>query len=281
MLMSCAACDQLLHLDETTLSAPDAAVDAAHYTCDPLPAFTAQPMMYLASCTDYTSDSHGDQLAVAFCDIGGNGGAIQQGMPGSMAMTPADLGNDVTIKEVPRLAPAGDTLFVRTPNGAAATFRQFRHATGVKWVEDTPITFMTPFLPSTGDVISAPNSGAVDRHIIMHHTAVANAQLFVEIVETRFNGWMVAAMYEPGQLGVTAFADPYLSDDGLALWFVGTSGGDPPALFASIRTGLDAMFPPAHKVTAPTLPNLASPFLTRDCERLYISDGANTSYLLH
>jgi hypothetical protein len=118
MLLLCAACNSLLGLDKTTeVPAPDAPlqIDAAHYVCDPLPMFIGVPEMLLPSCTDYTTDSHHDQIAIASCESGVNGSVIHRSMPGAATMTPVIFTNDAAIKEVPRLGPAGDTMILRSP----------------------------------------------------------------------------------------------------------------------------------------------------------------------
>jgi hypothetical protein len=139
------------------------------------------------------------------------------------------------------------------------------------------------FTASMMDTISTPTAGAIDRHVVMHHfdSVGANPETFVEFAETRVQGWKLQQTYAPADLGVRTFSDPYLSEDGLALWFVGTDApGGPPAIFASVRSG-GGVFPPATKIASPLEATLHNPFVTRDCSRLYFGVGSGTSFVLH
>ena len=284
MLLPCAACNSLLGLDET-IEVPPA--DAPHYVCDPLPAFIAGATSFLANCSDYTTDSHHDKIGIAFCPGGGgNGGAIMKGPPGSMEMTAVDFDSDATIKEVPRLAPAGDALFVRSPVipvPGTASFRIFLEGSDGIWSEDKAITFADQLLPSMNDKISTPTGGTIERHIIVLHIDPASTDhtTFIEYAESKFNGWKPQHTYGPGDLGVITFSDPYLSEDGLALWFPGADTPGEPGLFASIRTDVGSEFPKAIRITTPPESSLLAPFVTRDCARLYFGVGSDTSFVVH
>jgi hypothetical protein len=262
--------------------------DAPHYVCDPLPAFIMLPKSFLPGCTDYTTDSHHDKIGVAFCSGGGgNGGVIQKGLPGSMEMRPIDFNNDASIKEVPRLGPAGDNMIVRSRDNSVpgdVVFKVFVEAADGHWLEDKgqAIAFTTAFTVSTMDTISTPTAGAIDRHVVLHHLDGTGHETFVEFAETHFAGWTLQHMYVPGDLGVLTFADPYLSEDGLALWFVGTDTPNlPPGIFASIRATNGDLFSQATKVTTPPQSSLLAPFVTRDCSRLYFGVGSDTSFVVH
>lgn len=139
------------------------------------------------------------------------------------------------------------------------------------------------FVPTEMDQISTPTAGAIERHVVIHHVDLATtAETFVEFNETKVMGWTIAHEYNPEDLGVASFTDPYLSQDGLAVWFVGkATPAAPPTLYATVRASLalESTFPAATPVGSPA--DLRSPFLTGDCARLYIALGSDTSYVMH
>src|SRR5262249_46275572 len=150
--------------------------------------------------------------AVAYCS-----GQVVMGQPDA-ALSPAtfDLAQGY---DMPRLGPSG-TLYVRHP-GPTPTFYAFHYQVGT-WTADQVVTFVN-YVP---DEIGVPTDGGVlDRHMMI----VSGGELWefqVVSEDPSAMTWnIVNGGFAASSVGLTSFADPMLSPDGLRLVFTGTTGG--------------------------------------------------------
>jgi hypothetical protein len=276
VLLSCAACNSLLGLDKTTeLPGPDAPIDAPRYACTPLPTFTKQPVRVFPGLSDYTADFHGDTLETAWNTATSK---IQEEVPGRGPFADAQIMDSAVglTNESPRLAPSGDQLFVRTKIDASGqqSFRYFIRGND-DWASPMTLTFGTATVfVSTTDVMSTPSQGETQRRILL--TQTIGGKQILEFFEEGSAAWKQVDMpYTPAMFGLSDFSDPYLSPDALAMVFVGVANSTP-AVYITVRSNGD-LFPttPTLLFQPPVGTTVKSPFLNRDCSKLYFtgSDG--------
>src|SRR5262249_31094752 len=123
--------------------------------------------------------------------------------------------------------------------------------------------------PDLSDFVGTPTGGTVGVHVVwQHYDASAHTHEFRQLQEgAMLTRWEPGTLTKPQQLTLDDITDPYLSEDGLGLMFVGTVGGAK-HIYIATRTFIKDAFTNPVEVTVPGV-DLNAPFLTADCAQLF------------
>lgn len=171
--------------------------------------------------------------------------------------------------EAPRLAPEGKVLFVRKVNRISPPSNDFELFIfdGTTWTQ-TPVS-----LPSagTGD-LSSPTSAP--NRTMMYADAIATLE---ELADDGTNTWSMTQTYAAGALGLLSPTTPGLSTDGLRMVITGYPPNGSITVFYSDRMVRTDRF--AAAVPIDNVPGGPFPFLTDNCDRLYVDTNNDIIYV--
>jgi hypothetical protein len=242
-----AGCNQLFGIDDTNGS-----------QCLSAPVFKTQPVLVVASCTDYVP-SIAANLAVASCKS-----AISESAVDAPSMTPSSF-TPQSMLLAPRLTPEGDQLFARDVVANAIVAYTRSNST---WTE--------PVVQDVGavgldDTVSSPTSTGV-RHILH-----ANEQQIDELVETAPGAWSSVHTYVAADFSLQVASTPSLSVDGLRMMFVGKTVTDTIlSVYFTQRDVIDDVFALAIRLTGSEA--RSDPVMSDDCTRMYFDDPSGVQY---
>ena len=222
-----------------------------------LPRFTGNPVIVTSGCDSYTLDGAATR-AVAEC-----AGQVMTGTPDSSSLAPTMFEIPQSYDQ-PRLAPGG-TLYVRHP-AATPTFYAFHYQSG-SWMSSQTVMFVG----NVPDEIGVPSDGGgLDRRMIL----LLGGNFWEYEVVSEDPGAMswniVNGGFSPAGVGLSSFADPMLSPDGLRVVFKGTVGGASD-IYVLQRPDKDTLFSGTAQPLYTTAAAKSTPFLRSDCGRLYFS----------
>jgi len=258
-------CNWVFGISKTQLTDSPAAIDAKYFDAPadapfacPAPGGTPQFSVVLhqvpsSPCSSYT-ETEDHQHAVATCK-----GAVSE-TDSSQTFQPIPVFAGV-MNSHPRLSPEGDELFVVMPaSPSSSTIEAYRRDAGGQWQHDRTID---PGIPLGSTVyLGAPTRGPTRRMMISDYNNFTAFDAYeIELDATSAH---VFYHYSMSELGVGIYLAPYLSPDGLRMYY---SQQAQPMVFYD-RPDLATTFASPRMV--PTAPRLDESFLTSDCARLYV-----------
>lgn len=273
---SASACNGLFGLHETRLADAafhDAPADAP-YTCPALgavPSYGPQLFPTVSTfCSDFTYSSAADRV-IGLCDFGGVLQLSEGSSVGALVAIPAFAFDGVHTYEMPRLAPAGDELFVRVLPSTTSTIARYTRATDGTWAFAANVDLAGLTITQ----MSAPTTGAIGRRVLVRDTTSA---LF-ELADQGGDTWSMVDTYTEQDFGIASSVQgPTWTADGLHVVFglSSFSAGMNWTYYAG-RTDLTSRFTAAQIVT--TAPMDTPQFLEVGCGRLYFVHGGYLEYV--
>jgi len=262
LVLALAACNQVLGVSATRRIDAAPLIDAqlfdspadAPFTC-PGPGGTPQfKQVYhqvVSGCANYT-ESENHQRAISLCQ----GTNLYESDQGQAFQPIAELASVTAID--PRLAPEGDELFV-VVQAAPSSFsiEAYHRDTTGHWQHD--FTVMTGVTLGNDVHIGAVTRGPTRRMMLSNYTALYT----LYEIELDATSAHVVHQYTMAEIGTYVDYAPYLSPDGLRLYYSPTSQ----SMLYWDRPDLGSLFGSPRPV--PTAPQVGESFITADCAQLY------------
>ncbi len=270
-LLALSACDQVFGLQRHEAAAPiDAAAGAV--TCPPVghaPAFVPVAHQVAVGCSEFTTGEVRTRAA-ALC-----GAAIAEGpLDGPFTPVPDLLGSGTGHIDVPRLAPEGDHLFVRTWDESTlvaqirayqlsgSTFTPAFDVTIAGRTFDTFVRFGTP-------------SNAPARRMFFRDPSIVLAEIELDAA----GAGTVVGSYSEAQLGVESiYQVPNLSPDGLRAIFLAQYEGVGRVVYMD-RASLSDPFRTVLPLDGIPATSTFDAFMTATCERIYYSSAGSLFWI--
>jgi hypothetical protein len=279
LLVFACGCDLVFTLsppdaaDTSAIDAPDApdARDPARCPAMGAPVFSqSAQVITAANCVQYTV-SLGKGVAVAVC-----GGDLVEGPIDSATLSPMSIAPPTpggTLGD-PRLSPDGEQLFVTARDTAGrGTIELYRRSDGT-WVHDPTATIGLPTVATFSEDLEAspPTSGAAGRMTIVA-TRVNEVATFTEFTDSGGGVWIDGRTYDADGFGILNIKQPSLTEDGLRLVFVGNSN-----IQYTVRDAIGDAFPAPSRIET-VFEIVTNPYLTPQCERLYVMSLLSANYI--
>jgi hypothetical protein len=215
------------------------------------PQFKPNYHQVLSGCANYT-ESEDHQRAISRC----NGTQLYVSDHGQAFQAIPELASVTAIDS--QLAPEGDELFVvvQAAPGSLSIEAYHRDTTGL-WQHD--FTVMSGISLGNTVYIGTPTRGPTRRMMVSNYAGLFD----VYEIELDSTSGHVVHMYTATELGTMVYFAPFLSPDGLRLYY---SQSSQPMLYWD-RPDLGTLFTSPRSV--PTAPQVGEAFMTPDCAQLY------------